>query len=63
MGRGFAPVSMSMIPRLHIAHTQNHEILVTAQAAGILNFPAFCQHEIWVPKPQGYPTIIDDGQR
>ena len=41
MGRGFAPASMSMIPLLHNAYTQNLEILVTVQAAGILNFPAF----------------------
>lgn len=40
MGRGFALVSMSMIPLLHNAQTQNLEILVTVQAAGILNFPA-----------------------
>ena len=39
--RGFAPASMSMIPLLHNAYTQNLEILVTVQAAGILNFPAF----------------------
>ena len=51
MERGFAPVSMSLIPRLDIAYTQNHEILVKAQAAGILNFPAFCQHGIRVPQP------------
>ena len=32
---------MSMIPLLHNAYTQNREVLVTVQAAGILNFPAF----------------------
>ena len=41
MGRGFAPASMSMIPLLHNAYTQNLEILVTVQAAGILNFLDF----------------------
>ena len=38
MGRGFAPASMSMIPLLHNAYTQNREILVTVQAAGIFSY-------------------------
>ena len=63
VGRGFVPAAMTMIPRLHIAYTQNLEILVTAQDAGILNFPAFCPTRDQGSKPQGYPTIIDDGQR
>ena len=33
VGRGFVPASMNTIPSLHIAYTQNLEILVTAQAA------------------------------
>ena len=39
MGRGFG-VDEHDSP-LHNAYTQNLEILVTIQAAGILNFPAF----------------------
>ena len=58
MGRGFAPVSMSMIPRLHIAYTQNNEILVTTQAAGILIFLLFVNMGSGFQNLRGTPRLL-----
>ena len=53
MGRGFG-VDEHDSP-LHNAYTQNLEILVTVQAAGILNFPAFCPTRDQASKTSGVP--------
>ena len=47
-----------MIPLLHNAYTQYLEILVTVQAAGILNFPAFCPTWDQGSKTSGVPPRL-----